>query len=763
MNSGLQFSILVGIVAIAAAQAFAQEKYADPEITPKDREHWAFRPPTRPKTPDGLKEAETLKNPIDAFIAARLEKAGLTFSPEADRLTLIRRVALDLTGLPPTPDEVDAFLRDRSPDAYEKLVDRLLASPHFGERWAQHWLDVVRYADSNGYELDVERPQAWRYRDYVIASFNADKPYDQFVAEQIAGDELAAGKDPRAAADLWIATGLHRCGQVHIVSGNLESDVLRQERLTEIVNGVGSVFLGLTVGCARCHDHKFDPVSQGDYYRLQAFFAAAQYADVQFATPEELKERQKQIDSLNARMNPIKAEINAIDAPVRAKLTRAKREALEPKYQEALATPSDKRTAEQRKLATETGALIKVTWDEVLTALPQADRERRSLLREQLHQLEAQTPPPSSAAWAIKNGEEKAETFVLKRGEPRRKLSAVQPGFPRVMASSLAKPRSRIELARWLTDPAHPLTARVIVNRLWQHHFGRGLVATPNDFGVRGEVPTHPELLDWLARELVDPKESPHGPAWGLKHIHRLIVLSAAYRQSAATTHGAAVDPDNTLLWRANRRRLEAEAIRDSILTAAGSLNRKVVGPPVKIPLEPEVYDLIFTEGEPDGLWLVTPDATQHTRRSIYLFNKRNVRLPLFEAFDQPDTLNSCAYRPVSTFAPQALILMNGPFVQEQAKTLAVTLARECGDDLHKQIDALYRRTLGRLPRQEELTLATEFVNAQADAVRDRLRARLPIGLDPRSLPETADLARVRALADLCVGVFNTHEFVYRP
>jgi len=300
------------------------------------------------------------------------------------------------------------------------------------------------------------------------------------------------------------------------------------------------------------------------------------------------------------------------------------------------------------------------------------------------------------------------------------------------------------------------LTARVIVNRLWQHHFGRGLVGTPNDFGTRGEKPTHPELLDWLATELVEKK-------WSLKHIHRLMVTSATYRQAATTSQGAAADPDNKLLWRMNRRRLEAEAIRDAILTAAGTLNPAVGGVSVKVPLEPEVYDLIFTEGEPDGLWPVTPDAAQHTRRSLYLFNKRNVRLPMFEAFDQPDTLNSCAFRPVSTFAPQALILMNGPFVRDQGKALAAALAKEAGPDAGKQIDALYRRALGRAPRAEESRLARAFLDAQAGTIRDRLRARQPIGLDPATLPPGADLARVRALADLCVVVFNTHEFVYVP
>jgi hypothetical protein len=728
--------------------AGGQPTYADPELKPAGRDHWSFKPPVRPKVPPA-------GHPIEAFVRARLMKEGVKPSPQADRLTLIRRLTLDLTGLPPTPAEIDAFLTDVSPDAYEKVVDRLLASPHFGERWAQHWLDVVRFAESNGFEVDGDRPHAWRYRDYVVKSFNDDKPFNRFLTEQLAGDELAADTNAKTAAELWVATGMHRCGPVHMVSGNLDKDELRQEQLIEMVNGVGTTFLGLTVGCARCHDHKFDPFSAGDYYRLQAFFASATYDDVDFATEAQRAARKKEADALNAKIAPIKSKINAIDAPYRDRLTKAKREHLEPKYKVALGVPAAKRNDEQKKLAADAATLIKVTWDEVLAAMPPPDRETRAALREQLHDLEARMPSPAPAAWAIKSTLPKAQTFVLKRGDVHSKTLAVGTGFPRVLVTGKTEPKSRLDLAKWMTRPDHPLTARVIVNRLWQHHFGRGIVATPNDFGFRGAKPTHPELLDWLACELVDAK-------WSLKHIHRLMVTSATYKQAATTDHGTQADPENALLWRMNRRRLEAESIRDSILSASGTLNPKVGGVSVRVPLEPEVYDLIFTEGEPDGLWHVTPDTAEHTRRSIYLFNKRNVRLPMLESLDQPDTLNSCAFRPVSTFAPQALILMNGPFVHEQGKALAARLARESLDTA-KQIELLYRRTLGRAPRPEELRLATEFLDAQTATVRDRLRARLPVGIDPAALPPTADVARARALADLCVVLFNTHEFVYLP
>ncbi|WP_439628676.1 DUF1549 and DUF1553 domain-containing protein [Gemmata sp.] len=742
-----------------------QEKYADPELLPADREHWAFKPPVRPKAP-------AAGNPVDAFVGAKLDAVGLKPSPEADRVTLIRRVTLDLTGLPPTPAEVEAFVNDAAPDAYEKVVDRLLASPHFGERQAQHWLDVVRFAESNGYEADGERPHAWRYRDYVVAAFNSDLPYDRFLTEQLAGDELwkaeasraknatgwalfAPFRRPSAGVDALIASGMHRCGPAHMVGGNQDAEVLRQERLTEMVNGVGSAFLGLTVGCARCHDHKFDPFSAGDYYRMQAFFTPTAYLDFEFASPAEQAQRKKDADALGALISPLKAKVAALDSPYRDRIAKAKREKLEPKFRDALDTPADKRTVEQKTLASQANTLLKVTWDEVVAALSPADREARTKLREQIHALEARLPPPTAAAWAVASAGTPAQAFVLKRGDVNRRTLAVGPGFPRVLVTGENAPKNRIEFAKWLTRPDHPLTARVVANRVWQSHFGRGIVATPNDFGLRGDKPTHPELLDWLACELVERK-------WSLKHLHRLIVTSATYRQSSTTTHGAKLDSDNALLWKMSRRRLEAEAVRDAVLAAAGTLNRQVGGPSVKVPLEPEVYDLIFTEGEPDGLWPVTPDATQHTRRSLYLFNKRNVRLPLLEALDQPDTLNSCAFRPVSTSAPQALILMNGPFVQEQGRTLAVALVKEHADTA-KQLEALYRRTVGRPPRAEEVKLAVEFLDAQAETIRGRMKANQPIGLDPKSLPPGTDAARTRALADLCVVMFNTHEFVYRP
>jgi hypothetical protein len=634
-----------------------------------------------------------------------------------------------------------------------------LASPRYGERWATHWLDVVRYSESNGYEADLERPHAWRYRDFVICSLNEDKPYDQFLTEQLAGDQIAKGRDPRANAELLVAAGLHRCGPVHLTSGNVDADVNRQEVLTEMANGIGSAFLGLTVGCARCHDHKFDPFSQADYYRLQAYFAAAQPREVDLSTDSDRTGHEKAIATIKEQLRPLEKQVATIDAPYEKRLREAKMARLEAPYREALAVEQAKRTPDQKKLAGQAETLIKVTWDEIVGALTQNDRQRRGELREKIHALQAQLPSPPTRAWTVADQDTIPATHILKRGDPKKKGPTVTAALPRVLAPNeqLAVP-DRVALAHWLVRPDHPLTARVLVNRLWQHHFGRGLVGTPNDFGLRGERPTHPELLDWLAREFVDS-------GWSIKQMHRLMVLSNTYQQSSAeigNKTARAKDPDNRLLARMNRRRLEGEALRDNVLAVAGSLNTKLRGPMVRVPLEPEVYELIFTEGEPDGLWHVTPDAREHQRRSVYLFAKRNVRLPMLEAFDQPDTLTSCPARPISTYAPQALILLNGPFNQTQSKLFAARLLRDTAKDTSALVDRAYQLALGRSPTDSEKRTAVEFLTSQADLIRQRLQARLIVAL-PIDMPDGVDPALAAALADFCLAMMNRNEFLYVP
>jgi hypothetical protein len=736
------------LVAVALVGGGALPAAAPPTSRPV---HWAFRSGARPRIPSG-RDRRLERNPIDSFLLDRLEKSGLSFAPRADRLTLMRRVTFSLTGLPPLPEAAADFLRDDRPDAYERLVDRLLASPHFGERWAQHWLDVARYAETNGYEGDAERTQAWRYRDFVVAAFNSDKPYDRFLTEQLAGDLLAKGRSD--AGELLVAAGFNRCGPIHQVSGNIDPVEIRQELLNEMTAGVGSAFLGLTLGCARCHDHKFDPISQKDYYRLEAFFSAAQPREIDLGGARAVADYARHVALLQAKVAPLRSQVSAIESPYRKKLLEEKRRKLDPESRAALAVDASKRTPRQRKLAEQAQVLLKITWDEVVAALSPEDRSRRADLRKRIHDQEARTPTPPPRAWTLAEGPGPLASHVLRRGSPHRKGKRVEPGFPEVLSVKRPTPTTRLGLAAWLTRKDHPLTARVIVNRLWQHHFGQGIVRTPNDFGLRGERPSHPELLDWLAVELVES-------GWSLKHIHRLIVLSNAFRQSSRASELARkIDPDNRLLSRMNRRRLEGESLRDAVLCVSGKLTTWLGGPMVRVPLEPEVYELIFTEGEPDGLWPVTPDARQHARRSIYLFNKRNVRLPLLEAFDQPDTLTSCPVRPVSTFAPQALILLNGPFMQEQARALAARIWREAGDRSAEQVKRGYLLALARPARSVEVEMGMAFLDEQADLLRDRLRARRTVAL-VAGLPPGADPARAAALADFCLALLNRNAFVY--
>jgi hypothetical protein len=699
---------------------------ADPEATfiGVRGKYWAFQPVVRPAVPPI--SDPWVRTPIDAFILNALRAKSLTPSPPADRVKLIRRLTFDLIGLPPTPEEVDAFVRDRSANAYEKVVDRLLASPHYGERWALKWLDVVRYADTNGFELDADRPHAWRYRDYVIDAFNRNKPYDQFIKEQIAGDELYPGNK-----EALIATGFARAGSEHLVSGNIDPDVSRQEVLTEITTSVGQAFLGLTVNCARCHNHKFDPILQADYYRLQAVFAGAKGKDVEIATPEEKTAWEAQDKAYKARPKPIQDALASLAKPYHDKIVAAGLEKLDPELREAWNTPMDKRTPQQKILAKNAKDQIEPAWDVVVTAMTAEDRTKRADLRARLHEIEMTEPDPLPMAYAYVNtGEPAPQSYVLRMGDPHSPMGPADPAVPRVLRAGyqIAKdsPRSRSALANWLASPLNPLTARVMVNRIWQFRMGRGIAATPNDFGVMGERPTNQPLLDWLAAEFVER-------GWDVKAMDRMIVLSSVYQQSSANnTAQEAADPNNNLFWRMNRKRMEGETLRDAILAVSGSLNPKIGGRPVRTPIEPEVYDLIFTEHERDGLWPVDPDKRVQHRRSIYLYNKRSVRLPLLAAFDQPDDITSCPMRPVSTHALQALSLFNSDFMQEQSSKFADRLERDCKRaDRACQVKTAWRLALGRAPRADEQGLAKKFFSDGG------------------------------TLAEMCLALLNRNEFVY--
>jgi hypothetical protein len=684
---------------------------------------WAFQKVVRP-APPSISDP-WIRTPIDAFILEAQRAKELTPAPELGSEALVRRLSLDLTGLPPTPDEVDAFINDRSPQAYEKLVDRLMASPHYGERWATKWLDVVRYADTNGFEADRERTNAWRYRDYVTAAFNSDKPYDRFLQEQIAGDEMWPGNH-----EALIATGFHRAGPQHVVGGMTDQEMTRQEVLVEMTTGVGSTFLGLTIHCARCHNHKFDPIPQADYYRLQAVFAATEGKDIPIAGEEEKKAYEEAKKAYQAKLKPIKDAIEAIEKPYRERIEAEKKSKLEPRYLAVLDIPKKEQTEEQQRLFKEASAQIKVAWDTLVAALTPEDKEKRAALRRQMHRLEYEEPEPPAAAFAVKNMEQPPATHILKVGNYKMKLDEVGPGLLRVMDPPEV-PESvtgrRTELAKWLSAPDHPLTARVMVNRIWQLRMGTGIVATLNDFGVLGSRPTNPKLLDWLAAEFV-------ANGWSVKKLDRMILLSSIYRQAPAYDKAKAeIDPDNKLYWRANRRRLEAEFLRDSVLAVAGTLNTRIGGHPVKVPIEPEIYDLIFTEGEPDNLWPVELDPAEHRRRTLYLLNKRTVRLPMLANFDQPDAMTSCPVRPSSTHALQALSLMNSDLMRAQSEAFARRVRSECTTGGDCAVDRAYRLALGRHPRANEAKMARDFLDAG------------------------------NPLADFCLALLNRNEFAYLP
>lgn len=710
--------------------AFAADYTGD---TDKDRARvlarrnwWSFQKVVKPAVP--ALHDPWVKSPIDAFLLEAMRAKKLTPSAPEAKARLLRRVTLDVTGLPPTPEDVAAFLHDKRPDAYERLVDRLLASPQYGERWAQRWLDVVRYADTNGFELDAERTHAWRYRDYVVRSFNADKPYDTFLKEQIAGDEIWPGKQ-----DALVALGFHRAGPEHIVGGNQDAEMNRQEVLTEMTAGVGNAFLGLTMNCARCHNHKFDPILQSDYYRLQAVFATTEGKEIDIASAEERSRYEEAKKTHDARLKPVADQIKAIEKPYRDRLVDEKKKKLPPELLALLDIPKDKLTPEQKEKQSNAREQIQPSWDEVLAQLTSSDRERRMALRRQMHAIELDAPLPPPAAYAVANAEKPADTNVLKVGDHRMKLGTVAPGVPLVLAANVARgvpveiKGRRTALAEWLADPRHPLTARVMVNRIWQFRMGRGIVGTPNDFGTLGERPTHPKLLDWLAAEFVEK-------GWSVKAMDRAILLSSAYRQaSARDAVREAIDPDNKLYWRMNKRRLEGEAIRDSALRVSGMLNPLMYGPPVRTPIEPEVYDLIFTEYEADNLWPLPKDRSQMYRRSLYLLNKRTVRLPMLANFDQPDTMSSCAFRPVSTHALQALTMINSDFMAEQSAAFAKRVETEAGAAPAARVSRAYSLALGRAPRVAERTMAADF------------------------------FAKGGTLQEFCLALMNRHEFIYIP
>jgi hypothetical protein len=689
-------------------------------FTPEEKNYWAFQKPTR-----------ATGGSIDEFLRAAMDSRGLKPTPRADRQVLIRRAYLDLLGLPPTPEEVEAFVRDGSPDAWPKLIDRLLASPHYGERWARHWLDLVRYADSDGFEFDRDRLEAWRYRDYVVNAFNSDKPYDQFIREQIAGDEYSSN-----SRESMIATGYLRLGP----SGGGGGERGRQESLDDIISTTSLAFVGLTAGCARCHDHKFDPIPQADYYRLQAVFAPSRPVKFPLVAEDEVAKYNAEVDRINKLQRPLRQQKTAIEAPYKKQLVDEAVAKLPEYLQVAWRTPAAERTEGQKlnvqqiqKTLTNDSLANRISDAQMIARMTDEEKRTHAALLIEIDKLEKQKPAAYPSALAIGEAGRAAQpTYLLERGSLDARGPEVGPGVLSVLGDfKFAAPPEgasstwrRRGFAEWIASPENPLTARVMVNRLWQHHFGEGIVRTPGNFGKLGEPPTHPELLDWLAVEFVER-------GWSIKAMHRVMMLSDSYqRSSAAIAANLTIDAENRYLWRMSQERLEAEAMRDQILAVAGSLDRTLGGPCVFPYISPDLF-----QSSTQRTWPGKSDDDPSTwRRSLYVFSKRSIRYPMFEAYDQPNLVNSCERRNRSTIAPQALLLMNNNFVIVQARQFAKRLRKEAGSDSQKQIQRAFALALGRAPTDAERSRAEEYMR----------------GGPPR-------------LEQFCQALFNLNEFVYRP
>jgi hypothetical protein len=641
-------------VEIAAIEKWIREGAVDPrEITEASSKHlvadprtfWSFQP-VRELHPPAVSHPDWIRTPVDVFILAQLDANGLKPSPRADARTLIRRAYFDLIGLPPTPEQIEAFEREPTQDAWARLIDQLLASPQYGERWGRHWLDVARYADSGGFETDVYYRNAWRYRDYVVKSFNDDKPYNVFVQEQIAGDELwpdditlngnyTIAPEKVRHLEAWTGTGLYTLGpQVH--ESNMDGKKIRYETYSDWVDTTGAVFMGLTFSCARCHDHKFDPITQQDYYAMQAIFSASREIEYPIIDAMGITDFKQHYPRILA-VEESRRALRMFNARMAGKSL----------------------THEEQ---TERQILLNAIANNVL-ALP----ENTALGVPLVGLMET----PTVSVLGHERPELIAPVYLLSRGELSRPRDAVAPGLPVALrtASGWHEPmpghlKNRAALAQWLTSSKHPLTARVMVNRIWHGHFGRGLVASLNDFGQMGERPTHPDLLDWLASQFIKQ-------GWSIKQMHRTMMLSSTYQMHSVITSesNASIDPQNRHFWKMNRRRLEAEVLWDSIHSVAGTLNLKMGGRPVVPPLEPDA-------GAP-AYWIVSADPAEHTRRGLYILQRRNYRFPMFDVFDLPVNAVSAPARDVTTVAPQALWMMNNPTAIRQSQAFAARLKNE--------------------------------------------------------------------------------------
>ena len=639
---------------------------------PRRPTHWAFLPVSHPSVPAAA--SDWVRNPIDAFVLNGLQQYGWKPAPPAAPRALLRRIYLDLTGLPPTLEEQERYLEHPDADA---LVDELLARPTYGERWARHWLDLVRYAETNGYERDATKPSAWRYRDYVIKAFNRDKPFNRFALEQLAGDELT---DP--SAETFTALTYYRLGPWDDEPADPATD--RFDQLDDIVSTTSQVFLGLTLGCARCHNHKFEPLTARDYYSMVAIFNGLQRprdGRKEYDLPAGTWDQVQAAGERDRRIHKDEKRIDEIRAGVRKRLAESGESKL----------TTDALT---RRIAESLTADEKAEIASRQASIEELRRENRDIARAYyLNEPNPQAPP----------------TFLLIRGKADQPGPQVEPAVPEILGRMPQPPAPRhsslrrLTFAEWLVSRDNPLTARVIVNRVWQHHFGEGLVRTPSDFGVMGEKPTHPELLDWLANWFMDN-------GWSIKKLHRLILASNTYRMSKQWNPGyGAKDPEDRLLWRMPYQRLEVEAIRDSVLAVSGRLNPEMYGPSV-FPHIPAAA--LEGSSDPDKIWKES-DEEQASRRTIYVFLKRSMVVPMLEVLDLCDISRTSARRLNTSVATQALTLFNGDFVNRQARYFAARLRREAGDDPSKQVDLAYRLALARPPTPRETAAMLEFLERQ--------------------------------------------------
>ncbi len=745
INSGAEWDANT-VLALPAPAKEVEKKFTD-----RQRKYWAFQPVVKPTVPvvpgkEGL-------NPIDAFLLAKLASKNIKPNPPADKVTLLRRAYFDLIGLPPTPEEVNAFVADQSPKAFEKVVDRLLASPRYGERWGRHWLDLARYADSAGFKADETRPNVWRYRDYVIQSFNEDKPYDRFVREQIAGDELypdnPAGK---------VATGFNRLWPDE---SNLANPILRrQEILNDITDTVGAVYMGMTYGCARCHDHKFDPILHKDYYGLQAFFAAVRNDDrSKLLAGDKATAYREQYAKWDGATSEIRAQMEAILAPARVEKTKGAIGMFPKEAQEAIFLAPEQRSPMQWQMYYRSAS--RLPSDELVAkSLKGEAAERFAALKKELAKFDDLKPAePDVAEAMVDEGKAAPATFILAKGVWDAPLAEVQPGFltivdpnpPKITPiAGMETTGRRAALANWLADPKNPLTTRVMANRIWYYHFGSGIVDTPSDFGIMGDRPSNPQLLDFLTATFVEN-------GWSIKKMNRLIMLSNAYQQSSSFQPEAGkLDPNNKLVWRFDRRRLEGEVIRDSMLEVTGDLNTKMGGPGVHPPLP----DGVSRPGSRYMQWQAEKDPAEANRRSVYIFVKRNLRYPMFETFDFPDTHESCARRYATVTPSQPLELMNDKLVVEWSRRLASRVLNDGGLSADQQIERAYRIVFSRAPKDSERQAILDFLNSQSQVIAARLAQNEKAAM-PDTVPQGMEPARAAAFVNFCQALLNSNEFVY--